>query len=220
MKFNLLTLEATKLAVMPRNSLIFRHIVYHVKELFMLFLPLIELNNSKKIELSFGPRGDEEIFNGDFGVTNVFIENFNFENFYKMDMEKQEKEILKIIVSSLCEISQRKGEDITIINALNETECRVIESKFNAKIHIKKLSKTSPDKACRVDVFRCINARYGESWSCELEKKNGDQVITKWMTKVPSYLDKRDFFKKSFITNDEYIVYNQFSDIVFKMALI
>ncbi|SCW74044.1 hypothetical protein SAMN04487970_103766 [Paenibacillus tianmuensis] len=131
MKSNLLTLESTELADIPQNVLPFRHVVYHIKELFMTFLPPIEINNSSKVEISFGPRGDESIFDGVLGVTNIFIEDFNFNNFYKLDKSKQEKEVLKIIVDSLCELSLRRNEDTSIINTIKMAANKVIESEFN-----------------------------------------------------------------------------------------
>ena len=218
-KLNILTLEQTRAAITPQKELPFRWIVYHVKELFMAFLPKIEINNSSKIQIDFGAKDDEEEYDNFLGVTNTFVEDFNFEAFYNLDKRSQEHMILNIIVNTLCEISQRQGEDIEKVNIIKETANRVIESNFDLTVHIKRLSKKSPNKLYSVNVYKCLKATCGEAWRCDIENTKSGDVTQKWMTKVPDFIDRRDWYKKVKITDTEYIIYDSFSKVVFQTNL-
>lgn len=139
----------------------------------MALLTPVEVNNSSKVVLSFGPKGDEVIWNGILGVSNVFIENFNFIKFYSSNLQNQQNVILEIIVNSLVKLSNNNN---VVSNIINETAKKVAEAEFNVKIKIKKLSKITPNKLYEINVYRCVNSIDGECWVCEMENK----IIKKW----------------------------------------
>jgi len=215
-KFRDLRLEQTRESITPTKEMPFRWMVYHVKELFMEFLPKIEINDSSVIQIDFGIRGDEPEFDSVLGSTNIFIENFDFDAFYRLDKRTQEHMILEIIVDSLCEISQRKGKDPDKINIIKEAANKVTESNFNLTKHIKRLSKKCPNKTYSINVYKCINLSCGEAWNCEIENIKSGAVTQKWMTKVPNFIDRQDWFKKITVTDTEYTVFDKFSKIVFQ----
>ncbi|PBI92396.1 hypothetical protein BSF41_08780 [Flavobacterium sp. ACN2] len=219
MKFKLLTLEVTSLADLPANAIPFRFKVYFIKEIFMAFLPAIEINNSSKIEITFGPKGNDNEFDGALGCTNVYIEDFNFKEFYNYNLEKQQNEILEIIVFQLIKLIEKQGKNFVLTDIIRETAKRVIESKFDLKISIKRLSKITPNKLYKINVYRCLNAKVGESWICEKENRKNKLIMESLMTKVPGFLYRRDFFKVAQISNTGYIVYNRFEIAVFNLNL-
>ena len=216
--FTLLALEQTRESFTKKEPL-FRWKVYHVKELFMAFLPKMEINNSSKIQLNFGIKGDEYEVNSVLGVTNTFVEGFDFEAFNELDIREQEFLILNIIVDKLCEISQRNGVNIEKINIIKETSSKVVEVNFDLTLHIKRLSKRSPNREYTVNVYRCLNSSCGESWRCDIKNNKSGEVVQKWMTKIPDYIYMNDFFKRVEITNTEYVIYNSFSEIEFQTSL-
>lgn len=219
MKFKILTLETTELANIPKGVMLFRHEVFYIKELFMSVLPNIEINNSSKIELAFGPRGNDIIIDGILGSTVIFIEDFDFNKFYELNKDERETKILKVIVDSLSKLIIRKNGNASDIDVIEATAKKVKESRFNQKIYIKKLSKRTPDKMFKINIYRCINSQYGEVWICEIENKKNELVRNQFMTRNPDFLDRRNFFKVSQVSNDDYIVYNQFEKVVFKVSL-
>lgn len=219
MKLKTLTLECTQLAQIPKGVKPFRSVVYHIKELFMNFLPPISINNSSKIELSFGPQGDEVLFDSVLGVTNVFIEDFNFEYFYKLSNEEQQDVILKMIVCSLSELSFSKNSDDSVLELIKEAAEKVIQCKYYLKQEVKHLKKISLDKKVSISVFRYLSAELGESWCCEIENKTDQSIEKVLMIEVPSYLDKRDYFKKPVLKNNTYEIYNRLSKSVFIIKL-
>ena len=219
MKFKILTLETTKLANIPNELLPFRWVTHHVKEIFMALLPNIEINGSSKIEISFGSRGDEVIFDNVLGVTNFFIEDFDFLKFYSLTKNKQDIIIIEAIKDSLLAINKSQGNDLSVVNAIIMTANDVIHSDFKLQIPINRLGKKSSDKNYEVSVIRNLSAEVGEAWSCLIKNKKTNLISEKWITKVPDYLDRIDYFKTAEIKKDVYTIFNSFGKQVFQSPL-
>jgi len=218
MKLNMLCVEATKEAKIP-EGLLFRWKVHHVKEIFMSLLPKIEINGSSKIQIDFGPRGMEDEFDGVLGVTNIFIEDFDFEKFYLLSQKDQDIIILKKVEESLLQIYNRRGSDDSVVEIIKETACSVLRLNFDLKVPIKKLFKTSRDRRYKISIYRVLNAVVGEGWVCEITDNNTLLSREEWMNNTPDYLDRTDFFKKSELKNEVFVVFDWLGNAVFQLDL-
>jgi hypothetical protein len=221
MRLNILTVEASNNVEIFQNKIPFRYIAHHVKEIYLYLFPKdISINNSSKIALEFGHKVNEPIFDNILGVTNYFIEIFDFNTFYKISQNKQENVILENIKYSFIEISKIKGEDDNIINGIKATTNKVIENKFNLEINIRKLSKISLDKKYKIEIFRILNREVGEGWKYKIINRIDKEIIEEnWIMQIPNYLDKTEYYKKSEIVNKEYLIYNNLGKITYRKKL-
>lgn len=218
MKFRILTLEVTKTANIP-NGLPFRWLTHHVKEIFMALLPDIEINNSSKVEISFGPRGEEAIFDGILGVTNCFVENFDFYNFYLLSPKEQDLVILDEIQKALISICLRNSNNQVAVDSIKNTICKIIDIGVELDININKLTKTTYDKRYRFKIYRILDRTVGEAWRCHATDYNSQKEVDIWMTNVPSYINRNSYFKKAEIINNTYTIYNHLSKITFEINI-
>ncbi len=81
MNLSMLILQESDAAAL-NESICIRHLGHHITQIFMTLLPKVNINGSSKIVVSLGPRGDEDVFDNVLGVTNIFIEDFDFKLFY------------------------------------------------------------------------------------------------------------------------------------------
>jgi hypothetical protein len=219
MKLGILTLESSEMADIPSAALPFRWLAHHVQEIYLSVLPKVEINGSSKIALMFGHMGREVAFDNVLGVTSNFIEDFDFKRFYKLSSKEQELTLLAEIEKALLTIANRKGENQIISDIIKTTANEVMRIGFSLELQIKKLSKTSANRKHKVTVHRILNADVGEAWCCNITDKSAPQERKEWMTKVPDYLDRTDFFKKAEIIGNTYTVFNSFGKVVFQAEL-
>ena len=123
MKLNILTMENSEMARanIPPNVLPFRWLAHHVSEIFLMLLPKIDMNGSSKISVIFGQRGQEVAFDNVFGVTNYFIEDFDFKTFYSLSSHEQELTLLTELTKALLFIANRKEENKIISDLITAT---------------------------------------------------------------------------------------------------
>ena len=214
MKLRILTIEASKIKDIFPKEIPFRNFAHHIKEQFLFFLPKnVEINKSSKIEIVFGPKGNEPLFDNVLGSTNYFIEEFDFKAFYELSDIEKEYIVLEKIKETLIKLSDKKVE-IEIL----ETTKKLYENKFNLEIEIKKLSKYLTNKKRKISIFRILNKDIGEGWKYKIIDTNTKEIIEEnWMTKIPNYLDKTDYFKKSIINEDKFIIVNNLEKVVFEI---
>ncbi len=215
MKFRHLDINKSNISFDGKDNKPFRFYCYHIAEMFMELLPLIEINNSSKIAIVFGKKDkfDTE-FDGIDGVTSVFVENFDFNYFYNSNKEEQNHIILENIKNTLVEIYKRRGKDVSVIKMIEETANKLIECNFNLKIPIKRLSKSSKDRKYKINVYRVLNNEIGEGGLCEVYNKSENKTYETWLTNNPSFVDIKELFRKVSIDDELFTIFTRFDKIV------
>lgn len=215
MNLNLLTLQESDASAL-RDGVRVRQLSHHVTQIFMTLLPKVELNGSSKIVVSLGPRGDEDVFDNVLGVTNIFVEHFDFKQFLSLNRCSQDEKLLETLRQSLILIATKKEENQAIVDVINSTAEAVLKTNFELETQIKKLSKTSKNKKSKINVYRVLNAAVGEGWYCEelfpANKKS-------WMHELPGFIDRSDLFKTAEINDSAYKIKNRLGKVVFEIAL-
>jgi hypothetical protein len=216
MALRYLTLRASKKLKDHR----FNWIVHHIQEIYLHLFPKdIEINNSTKIAIIFGPIGDEPVWNSVLGVTSYYIENFDFDNFYRLNKIEQENLILEIVNNTIVNISERNGKNKDAKQKIIATKNKIKDIKFSMEIDIKKLSKTSLDKKYKINIYRILNKESGEGWKyIKLNRKTKEIIEEHWINEIPDHRDLTDYYKKAEITSDGYILYNNLGIMVYKVT--
>lgn len=215
MNLNILILQESDEAALNEGIRI-RHLGHHITQIFMTLLPKVNINGSSKIVVSLGPRGDEDLFDNVLGVTNIFIENFDFKHFLSLDRLSQNKKMLEILRSALIDIATKKGNNETTVEIINSTADGVLDAHFQLETPIKKLAKNSKDKKHRITVFRLLNAEVGESWYCDVQGPTKNKT---WMHEIPSFIDRSDFFKNAELHENSYKVKNRLGNVAFELTI-
>ena len=222
MKLRTLTMEDSEMATAntPPNVLPFRWLTHHVSEIYLMLLPKIEINGSSKISIIFGQIGQEVAFDNMFGVTSYFIEDFDFKNFYSLSSHEKELVLLAELKKSLLLIANRKKENKFISDLITATADEVIRSGFNLQIPIKKLEKNSADRRFKMIVHRILNANVGEAWRCTIIDKSVSTETEMWMTEVPDYLDRTDYYKRAEVKGNVYMIFDNLGCLTFQTNFI
>ncbi|MBD8095476.1 hypothetical protein IFT48_36345 [Pseudomonas fluorescens] len=213
MNLNLLTLQESDASVLIEGVHI-RQFSHHITQIFMTLLPKIDINGSSKIVISLGPRNDEDLFDNVLGVTNIFMENFDFKKFTSLDRFNQDKLLLEQLRHALVVIATKKEKNSTIVDIINSTAEAVMNTHFELETLVKKLSKTSKNKQHKVNIYRVLNATVGEGWLCEVQ----NQIKKKtWMHELPGFIDRSDLFKSAEINEQCYQIRNRLGNVVFEL---
>ncbi|MBN6148974.1 hypothetical protein JR065_01355 [Xanthomonas sp. AmX2] len=217
MHLNLLVLQESDAAVLPENGRI-RRSSHHITQMFMALLPKMEINGSSKIVVSLGPRGNEAVFDNVLGVTNVFVEDFDFEHFLSLDRPGQDIRLLEELRGALVAIAQRSGGD-GLVKLVESTADSVLNAGFRLLIPIKRLAKRSKDGKRKVTVFKLLNSDVGEAWYCEVASQGDAKAERVWMHEVPGFIDRRELFKSAELGEGAYRVSNRLGHVAFEMPL-
>lgn len=215
MSLKILTLQESDEVALTTGVRI-RHLSHHITQIFMEFLPKIDINGSSKIVVSLGPRGDEDLFDNVLGSTNIFVESFDFKNFLSLNRRSQDIELLEELRRALIAIATKRESNDAIVEQINQTAEKVLKTNFQLETPVKKLSKTSKNKKHKINIFKVLNAEVGESWYCQ------DQLFPKnkiWMHEPPGFIDRSDFFKTAELVENSYLIKNRLGKIVFELPI-
>lgn len=214
MYLSILILQESDAAAL-NESICIRHLGHHITQIFMTLLPKVNINGSSKIVVSLGPCGDEDVFDNVSGVTNIFIEDFDFKLFLSLDRLNQDKKLLETLRNALIDIATKKGINEATVEVINSTADSVLETHFQLETSIKKLAKNSKDKKHKIAIFRLLNAEVGESWYCNVQGPTKNKT---WMHEVPTFIDRSDFFKSAELHENNYKVKNRLGNVVFELT--
>lgn len=178
------------------NDFTFRCTAHHVKEIFMALLPLkYRLDGSSLLQITCGLRGDKALYYkwNDFGSSEYFVEDFDFDNYRNSSPKEREVIILELIRFVLINIAQENNSEMEI---LNRTLLAVKNSNFYLKTKIQKLCKKHSLSKLRLNVNRILSKENGEMWNLEIY----DGKILKYqdnITKNQGCVDYRNEFSKA-----------------------
>jgi hypothetical protein len=220
MNLNTLILQESEGIKISKDKIPFRWLTHHVSEIYINLLPKININNSSKIVIEFGAPGiNEYVVDSVLGCSNIFIENFDFDKFYSLSTHERNLVLINEIKNNLISIYQRRNSNIQDVQSIISTADKVIETGFNLDIKISKLQKTTEDKTKKIEIHRILNSVVGEAWKCVVLNRKDSSIKEKWMTEVPDFLDRTDFFKKSKIQNNFYMIYGNTDRVTFKIEI-
>lgn len=188
---------------------------YHVTEIFMNFLPKIDLDGNDKLVIYFKEKPEFEeryVCDKDFHVSWYYVDRSDIDKLKKLDKNTLNEYYLNIIARTLKDIGQQNNCGEEVFTIIEETVQKVIKSNFELTQKINRLSKVSQDKQFKSKVYRHIDNQ-GEIWYVELEDNNKN--IYKYdIMKKPSHISKLDFYKKSQWKNGEFILLNKLDQVV------
>jgi len=179
---------------------------HHITELFIEFLPKIDIDGSSKIVI-YADKNQQDtskyICDKYFGVSIYYLEENQIE---ELKNEQTDECMTRLVEESLIDIAKRNDVEDSIIYVIEETADKIRNLQYSTRKRITKLSKKSPCGSFRVDVYRCLSRELGESWFVEIEDKNKRLLRKQWITEVPGHLDRLDFFKKSIWEDGKFVL--------------
>ena len=189
---------------------------FHVIEIFMHYLPRIDLDGSSKLTIFFKPikENERQYMKNEFqGVSWYYVDEAETNRYKRLKREEEEEYYLNIIVDTLKAIVRTDGRPEEISEIIDKTARTVRECGFELTLHIRKLSKTSADGRYRANVYQHIS-RLGESWYVEIKDK--DKNITRHdinLLKKPTFISQTGVFVLSRWEDDRFVVTDRFGRV-------
>lgn len=185
---------------------------HHLTELFIELCPKFELDGSSHLSILATrkrPEYDDKYDNFEaFHVSSYYLEKEEIENLERLVGEEAEKYILNLMEEVLLYIANVSESNEEKSNIIKDAINKMKEQDLSLKKKIKKLSKMSKDRKYKAEVYRCLNRTVGEAWCVEVKYGNSHMTKMKWLTDVPDYLDRTDFFKGSRWEENKFILSN------------
>jgi len=218
MYLTLLVLQESEAAVVPQGACI-RRLSHHITQMFMALLPKVQIGGASKIVVSLGPRGDAAVFDNVLGVTNIFVEDFDFAHFLALDRPSQDMRLLDALRGALVAIAARSGGNGEVVKLIDSTADAISNAGSQLLVPIKRLAKRSQDGQWNVAVFKLLRSDVGEGWYCEVASQGDAKAERVWMHEVPGFIDRRDLFKSAELGEGAYRVRNRLGHVAFEMQL-
>ncbi len=217
-KLTVLVLEGDKRNEKVNNVKPINFQAYHIIEIFMSYLPKIELDGSSKLVIHFKSKPDNEeqyMKNDYFNVSWYYVDESQISNLKNIRKDKLSEYYLEIIVEVLKDIACRNGREKELFHIIDETARKVRESNYEMLQRVRHLSKATDDKRYTANVYRHVS-NLGEMWYVEFMHK--DKCISKHeLMKRYSFVSKMDVYKKARWEKDEFILMDKFDKVMAKI---
>lgn len=169
---------------------------HHVKELFHHHLPGdFSPDGAAQVTVVCGPRDDphEDVYGRVDGASWLYREDFDFAAYKRSTPEARQEIVLDLLVDSFLRVSPRPSEALPV---LQEAAGRVRADHFMRSVPTR-LSRSTPDRAHKVEVTRNLCLDLGEAWSAAIVARSGATEATLWITERPGYLNQMGHMRKS-----------------------
>ena len=186
---------------------------HHIIEIFMYFLPKIDLDGSTKLTIKFAKQpSNEEIYN----CSKEFQVSWYYVALEKIRKEKNNDNrdlfYLELIGNVLKEIAQINNCDTSVLQKIEDAMYKVREQKFTLMFPIKKLSKTSMDKLYKASVVRILCPQ-GEKWQVKVSKRDG-MILQADLSKEYTHVSQENLYFKTEWQEDRFIIYDKLKRVV------
>lgn len=187
---------------------------FHIIEIFMHYLPRIDLDGSSKLTIFFKEikESERQYMKNEFqGVSWYYVDKAEIDRHRRLKKEEEQEYYLNIIVETLKTIARTDGRPQEISDIIDKTAQTVRDCGFELTLHIKKLSKTSADGRYRANVYRHID-RHGEDWYVEIKEKK----ITRHdinLLKKPTFISQTGVFVLSRWEGERFVVTDRFGRV-------
>ena len=192
---------------------------HHIKEIFMYFLPKIELDGSSKLTIYFKEKPKDKKKYDCFCTRHVhvswyYVDENDILNLKKLNMDKEDLEdcYLNIIADTLKYIAKENHCEQKISTIIEETIQKVKDSEYKLTQKIKKLSRVSLDKCFRASVYRHLDSQ-GEIWFVEIQDKN-KKVNRYDIMEKPTHISKLNVYEKSKWEEGKFLLLDRFDRVV------
>lgn len=188
---------------------------HHITEIFMSFLPQIDLDGSQKIVILFQdkPEGYENryICHKAFHVSEYYVDEFSLKQLNNLKPEDANMFFLDIIVEALSNIATESNARQEIIEIIKQTAEKVVNCNFELTLSINKLSKTY-QKQYKAIVYRQLN-KSGELWYVEIENLRSRNKVKYDIMKKPTHVSLVDYYKRSLWEEGGFIILDRLNNI-------
>ncbi len=219
MKLTILSIEGDKQEEKNRNIPIMWQ-AYHVKEMFMYYLPKIEIDGSNKIVIYFKeqPVLENQYMRDDyFCVSWCYVDKEKLEKIKYLKNRELEEFYLDVIVEELSRIARKNDKEKNVVDFIEAAAKKVRESNFELNLPIKKLSKQTTDKKYKALVYRHLSNK-GEMWYVDVLSKAG--LTTRYnLLKEFTYTSKSEVFKNSYWDKGCFVLKDRFGKITSSIKL-
>ncbi len=217
MKLTMLAVEAAD-DVSMSNGVPFRWLVHHVREGVVALLPKgLDVDGCSKIQITCVPgRTQSEQYWQALGASEYVVEDVDFGRLHALPPRARDTCLLAVVEEALVDLAGRNDRGDAVETAIREACEALRHQDFSLVLPIARLSKTSPDRAARARVVRCLNREVGEAWRVEITRKSGAAPDVRWMTERPHYLDMRDVFARSEWSEGRFVVRNRLGKVTYE----
>lgn len=191
-------------------------LAYSTIELFMYYLGsvIIDGNNNFIIYVKKLDNGKKAYENDSyFNVSSYYVNSNVYRTILEMQAQKNYKInegnifFLNLIEHTLIEISSISCVEETIL-LIKEASKKVLESKFELKYKIGKLSKKSNDSQYRANVYRHILPD-GENYYVEIVNMESKEIKAYKLNNSPKYVKLEQLISNAFWENHTFHLYNE-----------
>ena len=219
MKLTELAIEAAIDVSVP-NGVPFRWLAHHVREGVVALLPKgLDVDGCSKIQITCVPgRTQSRQYWQALGASEYVVEDVDFGRLYALPPRARDTCLLAVVEDALVDLAGRHHRGDAVETAIRGACETLRHQDFSLALPITRLSKTSPDKAARARVVRCLNRDVGEAWCIEITSNSGAAPDVRWMTERPHYLDMRDVFASSEWSDGRFIVRNRLGKITYELS--
>ncbi|MFJ6987280.1 MULTISPECIES: hypothetical protein [unclassified Streptomyces] len=217
MKLTMLAIEAAPHAQMP-DGVPFRWLAHHLREGVVALLPKgLDVDGCAKIQLTCVPgRVQTGQYWQALGASEYVVEDVDFGRLHALPPRARDTYLLALVEGALVDLARRHHRGDAVETVIREA-CETLRRRdFSLALPVTRLSKTSPDRAARARVVRCLNRDVGEAWRVEITDRSGAAPDVRWMTERPHHLDMRDVFARSEWSDGRFLVRNRLGKITYE----
>jgi len=189
---------------MVAPGFLFRHTTHHVVKMFEAFIARdFTLDGSSVVQLTLGERRDIDPAHIQvLGVTESYVEAFDFAAYYAMSSARREEWILELIEDRLLHIASMHGADPAPIR---DAAAAVRRHGFMLEIERPKLARSLPGRRGRVRVYRQLASSCAERWLARLVDQTG-HLVHEVVLKAGGPVDLRGHFHHSEVVLDSFVL--------------
>lgn len=174
-KLSMLVLESdTEFEKLNGNFIPINIQAHNVIELFMHYLPSIELDGASKLTIKFEKKPDDALqyyYSDYFHISWYYVDDEVLQKSRVLQPEEKNDFYLSVIEDVLCKIVMNSSKNHEIVRVIENTANEVRNAGYQLETKISKLSRCSSDKKYKATLFRRIDT-YGEfSYVDIFEKK-------------------------------------------------
>lgn len=199
----------------PDDRRAFRATVYHVKEIFLYFLPKnVCIDGSSKFQITLCVGQSDFESRTLLGSTEFRVSYFDFDEYFSLSPQDQETQIVSLIRATFLSYCGQCAPAIPQVElALN----KAAEVGYKLRYEVAKLRKSCTPRKLRVRVYRIVSGKVGETWWAEVER-SGDVIAAIEMYKS-AFSNLIDYYKRAQIADGWYIIYDGTGRVSFSTDL-
>ncbi|MFE2172809.1 hypothetical protein [Kitasatospora sp. NPDC059462] len=198
----------------------FRWPAHHVREGVVALLPKgLDIDGCSKIRITCAPgRAPSREHWQALGASEYVVENVDLGRLRALPPRARDTALPAVLEDALVDLAGRHNRGAAVEAAIRGACATLRHRDFGLELPVPRLARSSPDRAVRARVVRCLNREVGEAWRIELTSRSGAAPEVRWMTERPNHLDLRDVFASSEWSDRGFVVRNRLGRISYELA--